>query len=90
IKEPRTTHKELQAIEFARVLDDYLRHAAQQEKFDSLVLVAPPHFLGLLRAELNPALASLISTTVPKDLLYMDQATIRQHLTKDVWPARQN
>ncbi len=90
IKQPRTAHKELEAVEFATVLNDYLLDAAQQQKFESLVLVAPPHFLGLLRAELNPALARMISATVTKDLIYMDDATIREHLAKDVWSARQN
>ena len=88
-KQPHRTHKELQAVEFATVLIDYLVDAAQQHRFDSLVLVAPPHFLGLLRAELSPALARMISATIAKDLIYMDDATIREHVGKAVWPARQ-
>src|SRR6266704_4662714 len=40
-KQPHTEHKELEAIQFARVLSDYLVDAAQQNKFESLVLVAP-------------------------------------------------
>ncbi len=89
-KAPHTAHKELEAIQFARVLNDYLLDAAQHDKFDSLVLVAPPHFLGLFRAELSPALARMISATITKDLIYMDEATIQEHLVKAVWPARQN
>ena len=89
-KQGHTSHKELEAVEFATVLNDYLLDAAQQHKFESLVLVAPPHFLGLLRAELNPTLTRMISATVAKDLIYMDQAIIREHLVKALWPARAN
>jgi len=88
-KQPHTTHKELEAIEFATVLNDYLLHAAQLHKFESLVLVAPRHFLGLLRAELDPTLARMISATIAKDLIYMDESTIREHVVKAVWPARE-
>src|SRR3954471_24075395 len=81
-KQAHTTHKELEAVGFAAVLNDYLLHAIQHHKFQSLILVAPPHFLGLLRAELDPTVAQLISTTVAKDLIYMDESTIREHLVK--------
>jgi protein required for attachment to host cells len=87
-KQPHSSHKELEAVEFAKVLDDYLVDAAQQHKFASLVLVAPPHFLGLLRAELSPALTRMTSATLAQDLIYMDESTIREHLAKAVWPAR--
>jgi protein required for attachment to host cells len=89
-KQPHAAHKELEAVEFARVLNDYLLDAAQHNKFDSLVLVMPPHFLGLLRAELSPAVRQLVTATVGKDLTYMDEATIKEHVVKAVWPARQN
>ena len=89
-KQPHRTHKELEAVEFATVLNDYLVDAVQQQKFESLVLVAPPHFLGLLRAELSPALARKISATVAKELIYMDESIIREHVVQAVWPARRS
>jgi protein required for attachment to host cells len=89
-KQPHRTHKELEAVEFATVLNDYLVDAVQQQKFESLVLVAPPHFLGLLRAELSPALAHKISATVAKELIYMDESIIREHVVQAVWPARRS
>jgi protein required for attachment to host cells len=89
-KQPHAAHKELEAVEFARVLNDYLLDAAQHNKFDSLVLVMPPHFLGLLRAELSETLSRMITATLIKDLTYMDETTIKEHLVKAVWPARAN
>jgi len=88
-KQPHRPHKELEAVGFANVLNDYLLNAVQKHQFASLVLVAPPHFLGILRSELDPALTRIISATVAKDLIYMDDATIREHVGKAVWPARQ-
>jgi len=89
VKQPHSSHKELEAIQFARILDHYLGHALEQNKFDSLVLVAPPHFLGLLRGEMCPAVTGKIKTTVAKDLIYMDEKTVGEHLVKAVWPARE-
>jgi len=86
-KEPHLAHKELEAIEFARVLDDYLREAAEQKKFNSLILVAPPHFLGLLRDQLSPGVARTVSGSVGKDLVYMDRQAICQHVVKVLGPA---
>jgi len=87
-KQPHLTHKELEAIEFARVLNDYLLDAVEHQKFQALVLVAPAHFLGLLRAQLSPAVARTISGAIAKELIYMDKGTIQEHL-KAVWPAIQ-
>jgi protein required for attachment to host cells len=87
-KQPHITHKELEAIEFARELHDYLLDAVEHRKFHSLVLVAPPHFLGLLRAQLSPAVARTLSGVIGKDLVYMNKASIWQHLIA-VWPAIQ-
>jgi len=88
-KQPHIAHKELEAIEFARDLNDFLRDAVEHKKFQSLVLVAPPHFLGLLRAELSPAVARAISGVIGKDLLYMDKARIWEHLIA-VWPVMES
>jgi protein required for attachment to host cells len=47
--QPRTTPKEAEAERFAHLLGKHLDHAVQRAAFDHLVLVAPPHMLGVLR-----------------------------------------
>ena len=89
-KQPHIAHKELEAVEFARALNDYLLDAAQHNRFDSLVLVMPPHFLGLLRSELSETISRMVTATLVKDLTYMDETTIKEHLVKAVWSARAN
>jgi protein required for attachment to host cells len=87
--QPHMAQKELEAMHFAQRLNHHLHDAAHHNKFDALVLVAPPHFLGLLRAELSPTLTRLVTTSLAKDLIYMDEKTIQEHLAKAVRPARQ-
>ncbi len=52
------------ACELARSLDD----ARHQRAFRRLVLVAPPQFLGRLRAKLSAPTAATVVGTVSKDL----------------------
>ena len=46
--EPHTWPKEASAERFAELLAHYLEEALGTNAFDALVLVAPPHFLGML------------------------------------------
>ena len=53
---------------FAREISDRLYKFAHQGRFQSLVLVAPPHVLGDLRKELHQEVSSRIIAEVAKDL----------------------
>jgi protein required for attachment to host cells len=85
---PHTARKEIEAINFARLLADHLRASSQRQQFASLVLVAPPHFLGLLREALSPATSRLVLASLAKELVYMNAESIREHLAAAVWPVR--
>jgi len=54
--------------DFARALAVKLRHARTENRYERLVLVAPPRFLGLLRSSLDGPTAQLVVGSVPKDL----------------------
>jgi protein required for attachment to host cells len=41
------------AVEFAASIGDYLNSAAQKDLFDEIVIVAEPHFLGLLNEQVS-------------------------------------
>jgi protein required for attachment to host cells len=56
------------ALSFARDLAKLLEDARLSGAATSIVLVAEPHFLGLLRGELSAASLRLVAATVPKDL----------------------
>jgi protein required for attachment to host cells len=53
---------------FAKRVGHYLDKARTEHRFESLVLVAPPKFLGTLRAELTKEVEKLVVREVPKDL----------------------
>lgn len=64
------------AKSIARVVDDQRSKAGLKE----LVLVAAPEFLGLLRAELNPASAHLVTRELGKNLAQLTSEEIREYL----------
>jgi protein required for attachment to host cells len=60
--------KEIEADVFARELSHYLSGAHHRKEYQHLFLIAPPHFLGTLRGELNQSVTSSILSSLDKDL----------------------
>jgi protein required for attachment to host cells len=65
--EPRTDPKEVEAKRFAHELGRMLEKGADDHEYERLMIVAPPHFLGLLRAELADKVARRVTSSVDKD-----------------------
>lgn len=62
--------KPLHAIEserFAHSVAKVLESGLADNAYDRVVLVAPPHFLGLLRATIAPTVAKRVELTLDKD-----------------------
>jgi protein required for attachment to host cells len=74
---PRRHEAEL----FARQIARELAQAQQDQRFERLVLVAAPQFLGILRSVLPKAVSARVVREVPKDLLHEPENTVREHLT---------
>lgn len=51
-----------------------------QQAYARLVLVAPPHFLGLLRKGLSHTLSKLVVASADKDYLHISQAEMQLRL----------
>ena len=85
--EPRTTPKEAELQRFARQLSTYLEAAVARRSFESLVLVAPPHFLGTLNGMLGRQTVKCVRATVDQDLTMLDAPELRQRLAEKVFPA---
>lgn len=64
--------------EFAKRLD----HAGQREKFDRLILVAPPRVLGELRAALPAHVRARLVTEVASDLTKHPVSEIEMRIAK--------
>lgn len=71
---------------FARELSVRLDEHRLAGDFNRLAVVAAPAMLGVLRAEMSPALKSMVCLEVPKNLMGAPAETLRQK----VWSAIQN
>jgi protein required for attachment to host cells len=78
--EPSITPKEAETLHFIQELRDYLESATAARKYDRLLLVAPPRFLGLLHEKLDKQTAHRLVGTVDKDLVMLENREIRERL----------
>ena len=78
--------KQIEAERFAQRLGGYLEDAMARRQFDDLVLVAPPHFLGVLKGALGRQVAKHVRQAIDKDLSMLAAAEIRERLIDDVFP----
>jgi len=67
---------------FAKRLGDYLDKARTQHRYDELVVVAPPKFLGLLRKKLGKEVEKLLVDEVPKDLSWFNARELERYFAK--------
>ena len=79
-KSTNTSPKEQDAIRFAREVADHLEQGRVSNRFDRLIVVAEPHFLGLLRKAIKPVLEQMITLEINKDLSKANDRKIREHL----------
>lgn len=78
--EPQTTPETKYADRFARRLHDALEQGRVQHRYERLVLVAPPRFLGALHGALGKNVRSHVVSEVRRNLTAMTAAQIREHL----------
>jgi protein required for attachment to host cells len=74
-----------EAERFARRVVRELGKAARDGRFDRLVLVAAPAFLGLLRAALPKGLKQTLAATVAKDLIHEPENALRSKLPAEAF-----
>jgi protein required for attachment to host cells len=80
---PASSPKENEKEHFGRSLASMLAQGIRSRRFYRWVLVAPPHFLGMLRNELSPELTKRLLATVDKDLSHLKEGDLRDRL-KDI------
>ena len=68
---------------FAKRVGDYLDSARTEHRFDSLVLIAPPKFLGALRKELTREVQKLVAEELPKELSALSARELEDYLAKN-------
>lgn len=78
--EAPTDLKHHEAEVFARQIAEKLEQGRVDHKYDKLILVAAPAFLGVLRNILNQHVQDLIYNSLDKNLVAETEAEIREHL----------
>jgi protein required for attachment to host cells len=76
----RSFRHERVAETFARKIADSLESSLNEKRFSSLVLVAEPHFLGLLRSALPEAVSQTIKNEVGREYPDSSDAEIRERI----------
>ncbi len=87
IMEDRVSAKEQDNIRFALRIADHLDTMRLEGKFERLIIVAPPEFLGILSTKLSGATQKLVSMRVDKNLAQKTATEIRNHLPEQLWGA---
>lgn len=80
--EPHTTPEEKSMAVFSREIGDFLEQARVGRRFERLTIVAPPRFLGALRAALSPSTSDLIAQEIGRDLSGLDMSEIASALSQ--------
>jgi protein required for attachment to host cells len=78
--EQPTDPKQHEADNFAHSVAQYLEDAHNANKFEHLLIVAAPSFLGLLRDQLSEPVKKRVRFELNKDISMLSAADIREHL----------
>jgi protein required for attachment to host cells len=82
--EAPTTPHEHEVQVFVHLINLLLDEAASQGAYESLILVAPAHFLGLLSAGLRPTPQKLLAKSLAKDLMRLSLPELQSHLRDSI------
>jgi protein required for attachment to host cells len=74
--DPTTDPHEVQLRAFAREVARRLTIQARRGRYPEILLLAPPRFLGRVRAELDPAIARRVVASVSHDYTAKDAAEL--------------
>jgi protein required for attachment to host cells len=85
VMEDRISAKEQGNIRFALRIAEHLELMRVEGKFERLIIVAPPEFLGILSAKLSDATRKLVSMRLDKNLAQKSAKEIRNHLPEQMW-----
>ena len=77
---PTSDPKAILADRFAREVDERLQAALAEQRFEQLYVIAPPRFLGRLRAQMTPAVAAVLRGEWDKDLTRLDAAGLQEQM----------
>ena len=78
--EPNVTKESHDAEQFSREIGRVLADACDAHRYDSLVVVAPPDFLGRLRRALPERVERCVSRQLNREITNWDSAQVEAYL----------
>ena len=81
---PRSDPKEVEAAKFARELRAVLERGLYDHSYETLILVAPPTFLGLLQSAFGDGLSRRVEARIGKDLTKMTDRELRERVRENL------
>lgn len=81
--EPRNNTREERARRFARDVADQLEAGLRNGRYQRLIMIAPPDFLGLLRRQLPDDVLSRVELDLTKDLVREKSEVILKHIADE-------
>ena len=81
---PATDFRHYTAEHFAQHLTELLEDARNRHEFGSLVVIAPPLMLGVLREHFSAPLQKLIEAELDKELMHADLKEIVEYVQQTV------
>lgn len=78
--QPHQSPEEHRTELFAREIINYLLRGHDDQKFQKLILISSPEFLGQLRKLLDARLAALVTLEINKDYTHIKIAELRKHI----------
>ncbi len=79
--EPHTNQRDKSQQAFARQLCDVLEEGRVARRFDRLVLIATPRFLGLLHGRLSKSVARMVELEIRHDLTTLTPLQLESRLS---------
>ncbi len=76
----RTSTRDNEELTFARQLGRHIKELYNEDRFEELILVAAPRFLGLLREELPSAVGKLDTRSFNKELIHLSAEEIANYI----------
>ena len=80
--EPAVNAKTHAAQQFSKEVIHRLEQACEKKRYDRLILVAPPHFLGQLHKQLSQRVMQRITQELPLDISGLSARQIGEHLRR--------
>lgn len=80
--EPAVSAKTHAAQKFSKVIMQHLEQACEKKRYDRLILIAPPQFLGQLHKQLSQRVMQRITQELPLNISGLTAAQIGDHLRR--------